>query len=58
MRSPTSASFARAVAPGMTLAQAAQRAIQLGGIYDGHEAARRRQQDTPRHPLQRWPDKV
>jgi len=24
---------------GMTLAQAAQRAIQLGGIYDGHEAA-------------------
>jgi len=23
---------------GMTLAQAAQRAMQLGGIYDGHEA--------------------
>ena len=28
----------------MTLAQAAQRAIQLGGIYDGHEAAAGRQQ--------------
>ena len=37
-KSPTNASSARAAARGMTLAQAAQRAIQLGGIYDGHEA--------------------
>ena len=37
-RSPTSACFERAAAPGMTFAQAAQRAIELGGIYDGHEA--------------------
>ena len=37
-RSRTSASSAKVAAPGMTLAQAAQRAIELGGNYDGHEA--------------------
>ena len=30
--------FRKGSGAGMTLAQAAQRAIQLGGIYDGHEA--------------------
>ncbi len=30
--------FRKGGGPSMTLAQAAQRAIQLGGIYDGHEA--------------------
>ena len=34
-RSPTSA--CSAAAAGMTLAQAAQKAIELGGKYDGHE---------------------
>src|SRR6266704_2933298 len=29
--------FRRGGGPGMTLAQAAKRAVQLGGIYDGHE---------------------
>ena len=31
---------------GMTFAQAAQKAIELGGIYDGHEVPRRRQRFT------------
>jgi CO/xanthine dehydrogenase Mo-binding subunit len=31
--------FRKSGGAGMTLAQAAKRAIQLGGIYDGHEAA-------------------
>jgi len=35
---PTSACSAREEAPGLTFAQAAQKAIELGGIYDGHEA--------------------
>ena len=40
MKSAASASIAKAADAGMTFAQAAQRAIELGGIYDGHEAAR------------------
>jgi len=32
--------FRRGGGQGMTLAQAAQKAIELGGIYDGHEAAK------------------
>ena len=36
-RWPTSACSARAAVAGMSLAKAAQRAIELGGVYDGHE---------------------
>ena len=32
--------FRKGGGEGMTLAQAAQHAIKLGGLYDGHEAAR------------------
>ena len=36
--------FRKGGGAGMTFAQAAQRAIQLGGIYDGHDVDPRRQQ--------------
>ena len=37
------------------MAQAAQKAIELGGIYDGHEAPARRAQADQSRRLRRWP---
>ena len=40
---------------GMTLAQAATRAIALGGKYDGHEVRQGRRTRSPRRPPRRSP---